>query len=519
MYGNSPPNPNIDSKKRQRTGSSSASEDSGEPAPWPRFLVIKNENDTTKLSTLNSCAISLNITGAIGSNHKITRLRSGDLLIEVATEKQASALLLFDEFRYSGKTYKVKVEPHRSLNSCKGVARSYEFKIFQTEDEIVECLAPQGVVSCKRLILKRQDKENVTTGTVFLTFNSSRLPDRLKLGFVSVKVDEYVPAPLRCFRCQRFGHMTSTCKGRSTCAKCAGDHEDKDCTTQTKKCVNCSGPHPVFSRDCPVWIREKEVQTVKTLKKVTYREAKAEVEARYPRGESFSAVLQKNSLPQRISKSVGTQTTSFGTQTEPGTLPPLTLLPPQEKDTVVQIIRMENIDSIVPVLAGEAMSGASALTASSDGVKPELPPPDTPGVPAPAPTAGAAAATPLSGDAKLALPSSDNSDGSERPLIPSDPSSVAGDPPHPHKPLQKPPPPTSKKPSLHRTPYSKGADNPLTLHKRERGTDSEECMEDEPYQEVKHKKKSRVKRNNNIKNKIKHFEGEGVPSSPIKAPK
>ncbi|GBM49962.1 hypothetical protein AVEN_34930-1 [Araneus ventricosus] len=42
----------------------------------------------------------------------------------------------------------------------------------------------------------------------------------------------------RCFKCQRFGHSKTSCRGTLTCARCAEvGHESTDCT-RTEKCVN-----------------------------------------------------------------------------------------------------------------------------------------------------------------------------------------------------------------------------------------------------------------------------------------
>ncbi|GBN01705.1 hypothetical protein AVEN_211119-3, partial [Araneus ventricosus] len=48
--------------------------------------------------------------------------------------------------------------------------------------------------------------------------------------------------PLRCFKCQRFGHSKTSCRGTLTCARCAEvGPESTDCT-RTEKCVNSSPP-------------------------------------------------------------------------------------------------------------------------------------------------------------------------------------------------------------------------------------------------------------------------------------
>lgn len=83
---------------------------------------------------------------------------------------------------------------------------------------------------------------------------------RLDWGIYNVR-DRYYA--LRCFHCQRFGHVTANCSSRINkedpiCPKCAGGHEIKDCHSDFKKCSNCyranrSGDiaHAVNEQCCP----------------------------------------------------------------------------------------------------------------------------------------------------------------------------------------------------------------------------------------------------------------------------
>ena len=93
-----------------------------------------------------------------------------------------------------------------------------------------------------------------------------------------VKVDTYIPNPLRCFKCQRYGHHKMNCKRELACARCGVvGHEDKECTSKPH-CVNCDGDHGSFSRDCTAWKKEKEIQTIKITRGISFPEARKIVE-------------------------------------------------------------------------------------------------------------------------------------------------------------------------------------------------------------------------------------------------
>lgn len=61
---------------------------------------------------------------------------------------------------------------------------------------------------------------------------------------------------IQCHRCQTWCHATENCRRAPRCLKCAQNHYTKECTlssTESPKCVNCEGPHPANSTQCPTY--------------------------------------------------------------------------------------------------------------------------------------------------------------------------------------------------------------------------------------------------------------------------
>ncbi|GBN77788.1 hypothetical protein AVEN_59581-1 [Araneus ventricosus] len=110
-----------------------------------------------------------------------------------------------------------------------------------------------------------------------------------------LSVRTYISNPLRCFKCQRFGHSKTSCRGTLTCARCAEvGHESNDCT-RTEKCVNCKGEHTSFSRNCFAWKQEKEIITTKIKKQISYQEARKLVKSQTPTpGNSYVSAAKKS---------------------------------------------------------------------------------------------------------------------------------------------------------------------------------------------------------------------------------
>ena len=86
----------------------------------------------------------------------------------------------------------------------------------------------------------------------------------------------YIPNPLRCFECQRFGHHEDRCTAAPVCAKCG---KEGFCGVRSENCkgpincVNCGKDHPAYSNKCEVWLKEKEIMKLKLKNNIPYPEA------------------------------------------------------------------------------------------------------------------------------------------------------------------------------------------------------------------------------------------------------
>jgi len=89
-----------------------------------------------------------------------------------------------------------------------------------------------------------------------------------------IPVELYVPNPLRCYQCQKFGHRKNSCLRPAVCAECGGrDHQESDCHADPH-CVNCGGDHTCYSKDCPEWARRKEITKINFERNISFGEAK-----------------------------------------------------------------------------------------------------------------------------------------------------------------------------------------------------------------------------------------------------
>ncbi|GBN40494.1 hypothetical protein AVEN_275203-1 [Araneus ventricosus] len=192
------------------------------------FIIKRIGGNDDNFSNVSPFLVEKAITGSVGTVTSTKLMRSGDLLVEVASRKQAQQILKLNSLS----TIAISVQPHVTLNTSKGVITCGRLLNLSNE-EITKELSGQGVKDVRRINIRR-DGELMPTKHFILTFNTPRLPEYIKAGYVRCSVRPYIPNPLRCFKCQRFGHSKTNCRGTLTCARCAAaGHESTDCTAVT----------------------------------------------------------------------------------------------------------------------------------------------------------------------------------------------------------------------------------------------------------------------------------------------
>lgn len=272
------------------------------PHVFPRFYMIEPAA-SLPLTKCSPFLMQKFLQCRVGSVHCAKKLQSGSILVEVSSFSQASTISKLDNFA----DIPVKVTPHRTLNSSRGLIRCRDLRDCE-EKEVLDELQAQRVSAVKHIISTRNGKKE-PTNTFVLTFDTPDLPKFVKVGYLRVEVEPYIPNPLRCFSCQKFGHGKATCKRPLVCARCGQEgHEDKDCSSPYK-CANCSGAHPAYSRDCPQWRHQVCVTKVKFEKGVSFREAEDIVRRTMP-------VTPVATIGASFAAKARTVTTATGTQTD-----------------------------------------------------------------------------------------------------------------------------------------------------------------------------------------------------------
>ena len=288
-------------RSRRETDTDSENEQFLSGNNWPRFLIMRGTDESLPLDKLTPFAVQKGFQAIAGTLKSTKRLRDGCFLVECLKRILLKTVKFVDRA--------VQFSVHKTLNSSRGVIQCRELTDM-TETEIRDELKDQGVVGVRRVTVKKGG-ESVPTNTLFLTFNRPELPTAIKVGYLQVKVVMFIPNPLRCFNCNKFGHTRKRCKSTAKCELCGKDKHYERCDGP-KICSNCSGPHASSSRDCPVWQREKEIQRIRVEKRISFPEARQLIE-----GRSSSAVpVNANQKSYSSVVATRTQTKNIECQTD-----------------------------------------------------------------------------------------------------------------------------------------------------------------------------------------------------------
>ena len=286
------------------------------------YVVVKPCDEGVSFRSINVFWPQKQIAAICGADAQveIEAPANGTLVIKTNSRKATKALLKTTNFCNK----QVSVTLHTSRNTSKGTVFAPELR-HMTEEEIQADLRGDGVTHIRRITSFR-DGQRRDTSLLVLTFDSTTLPDKINIGWLRKDVRVFIPNPLRCFKCQRFGHGSSSCRQTARCQRCGDSpHDGSECKTPLK-CLSCgSEDHSVSSTQCPIWKKEKSICELKATSGMSYPEARRQ----------FNAQNKTPTPGTSYAQAVRTSTASSSTQTEPlAALPPLKLLTPLKPSTV-----------------------------------------------------------------------------------------------------------------------------------------------------------------------------------------
>lgn len=94
------------------------------------------------------------------------------------------------------------------------------------------------------------------------------------------EVRPFIPKPLQCNKCLRYGHTHKRCTNKEVCAVCGSQQHQTNWNCTNPKCINCGLEHHAKSKICDFHIYNTEVKLLMSRTGMSAREAKLELRVR-----------------------------------------------------------------------------------------------------------------------------------------------------------------------------------------------------------------------------------------------
>ena len=226
------------------------------------------------ITRINSVRIFADFKRVINGKPEIT-LANRSLRIKCVTEEEKQKLTAITHLA----GHKVEfTEPYSKINRTGLQKYSNRGIIFEVEEEITDDEIQSTLGIKAERVIKKKSGQTIRTNRVILHFNDE-IPKFVHLGWKRYRVSTYVPEPVRCYNCQKFGHKAINCRSKTKCPICSGNHLYNECVAMENKeerrtvCPNCRGEHPAYHKDCIIYQEARSIKTIQVSKQISYAEA------------------------------------------------------------------------------------------------------------------------------------------------------------------------------------------------------------------------------------------------------
>jgi hypothetical protein len=153
----------------------------------------------------------------------ISFVMAGPSVLITCSKEQATKLLKVREILGGS----VEVSPPRESKKSSGKWEKGVIRKVPIFLEISQITTDSEAIWGHRIVSTRGEKKQPTK-TVILAFQQGKAPKTVDIGLSTYTIERYIPIPLRCAKCQRYGHKAVKCTAKAdTCRKCGDTHNVK----------------------------------------------------------------------------------------------------------------------------------------------------------------------------------------------------------------------------------------------------------------------------------------------------
>ena len=240
---------------------------------WSKYLVLKTERSITPLK------LEYNILKRCPTREISFRpIKENEWLIETTTKVQSENLLTVTNIE----DVKVEVYKHATMNSIKGTVMlpKYDGDEKDIDKKIVlECLQMRydnvEDLELYNIPSKRQERSPIKIARI--KFKGQELPSKIIIFGQNREVRPFVPTPMQCKNCSKYGHTAKRCLNESICAYCGSSDHETRWNCGSPKCNNCGKDHHARSKECSFYMYNTELKILQDRTGMGIREAKLEL--------------------------------------------------------------------------------------------------------------------------------------------------------------------------------------------------------------------------------------------------
>ena len=264
---------------------------------WSRYLVLKTSNKITSAKLEN-----ILLSHYSSKEMSFRLIKPNEWLIHTTTKAQSEIYQSLNEIE----GIDVSVKKHDTLNSIQGtiiLPNIDDEHDLPNKDLLLDSLKKRYSNVQDLEIYEIPSRNNSRTLRIGkIKFEGQVLPDKIKIQGQSCELRPFIPKPLQCKMCSKFGHTDKKCRGNPVCAYCSSEDHLTKWNCGTPKCINCGLEHHARSKQCAFFTYNTELKLLVDRTGMSIREAKLELKARGFQDPARNPLFKnkvRNIIPQK----------------------------------------------------------------------------------------------------------------------------------------------------------------------------------------------------------------------------
>ena len=271
---------------------------------WSRFLVMKTDRKITpprlEYHLLKRCPTK---------EISFRLVKENEWLVETTTRQQSESLLSLTSID----GVQVQVTKHVNLNSIKGtvVLPTYDDDNEEEIDKkmLLESLQMRysNVEDLDLYSIPNKKYPGSFLKIAKIKFQGQNLPSKIIVFGQNRELRPFVPSPLQCKNCSKYGHTAKKCQNQPVCAYCSSSEHETKWNCGQPRCINCGQDHHSRSKECCFYLYNAELKILQDRTGLSIKEAKLELRVRGFKDPSknplFKTKVQQNTKPNVAAQS------------------------------------------------------------------------------------------------------------------------------------------------------------------------------------------------------------------------